>query len=192
MQWGEVVESSDIDIISSVLQGDVDKYAVLIDRYKVKIFKIVSAHIPQDYVEETANDIFFKSYKSLKTFKNDSPFINWLTVIAVRACKDFWRKQYSQKEMAVSSFSEEIEEGIQLGIEYKTPEDSLLDDEKYKMLMKAMEYLKPVERTIISMMYAEERSVAEISSITGLKESNIKVTAFRARKKLADILNKLD
>ncbi len=39
------------------------------------------------------------------------------------------------------------------------------------------------------MMYAEERSVAEIAIITGMTESNVKVTAFRARKKLSDILN---
>ncbi len=185
------MENKDIDIISSVLSGDVDKYALIIDKYKEKVFKIVSMHVPYDYVEETANEIFFKSYKSLKTFKNDSPFINWLTVIAVRTCKDFWRQKYAQKESVMSSFDEEVEESIELGIDYRTPESNLLQDENYKMLMKAMEHLKPVERTIISMMYAEERSIAEISSITGLKESNVKVTAFRARKKLAEILNKL-
>ena len=136
-----------------------------------------------------ANDIFFKSYKSLKTFKNDSPLINWLTVISIRTCKDFWRKKYAQKDMPMSSFSEETEQTIEQGIDYRTPEDNILGEEKYKMLMKAMEYLKPVERTIISMMYAEERSVAEIASITGMTESNVKVTAFRARKKLSEILN---
>ena len=89
----------------------------------------------------------------------------------------------------MSSFDEETEQTIELGIDYRTPETNILGDEKYKMLMKAMEHLKPVERTIISMMYAEERSVAEIASITGMTESNVKVTAFRARKKLSEILN---
>lgn len=183
------MEFNDIDIISSVLEGDVDQFALLIDKYKAKIFKIVSMHIPHDYVDEVANDIFFKSYKSLKTFKNDSPFVNWLTVIAIRSCKDFWRQKYAQKDVPMSSFDEETEQTIELGIDYRTPETNILGDEKYKMLMKAMEHLKPVERTIISMMYAEERSVAEIASITGMTESNVKVTAFRARKKLSEILN---
>lgn len=185
------MEVNDIDIISSVLEGDVDKFAVLIDKYKAKIFKIVSMHIPHDYVDEVANDIFFKSYKSLKTFKNDSPFVNWLTVIAIRSCKDFWRQKYAQKDVPMSSFDEETEQTIELGIDYRTPETNVLGDENYKMLMKAMEQLKPVERTIISMMYAEERSVAEIASLTGMTESNVKVTAFRSRKKLAEIINKM-
>ena len=185
------MEVNDIDIISSVLEGDVDQFAILIDKYKAKIFKIVSMHIPHDYVDEVANDIFFKSYKSLKTFKNDSPFVNWLTVIAIRSCKDFWRQKYAQKDVPMSSFDEETEQTIELGIDYRTPEENILGDEKYKMLMKAMEQLKPTERTIISMMYAEERSIAEIASITGITESNVKVTAFRARKKLAEIINKM-
>ena len=185
------MEVNDIDIISSVLEGDVDQFAILIDKYKAKIFKIVSMHIPHDYVDEVANDIFFKSYKSLKTFKNDSPFVNWLTVIAIRSCKDFWRQKYAQKDVPMSSFDEETEQTIELGIDYRTPETNILGDEKYKMLMKAMEHLKPVERTIISMMYAEERSVAEIASLTGMTESNVKVTAFRSRKKLAEIINKM-
>lgn len=185
------MEVNDIDIISSVLEGDVDQFAVLIDKYKAKIFKIVSMHIPHDYVDEVANDIFFKSYKSLKTFKNDSPFVNWLTVIAIRSCKDFWRQKYAQKDVPMSSFDEETEQTIELGIDYRTPETNVLGDENYKMLMKAMEQLKPVERTIISMMYAEERSVAEIASLTGMTESNVKVTAFRSRKKLAEIINKM-
>ena len=183
------MDINDIDIILEVLDGDTDKFAILIDKYKNKVFKIVSMHVPQENVEEVANDIFFKSYKSLKTFKNDSPFINWLTVIAIRTCKDFWRQKYAQKDVPMSSFDEETEQTIELGIDYRTPETNILGDEKYKMLMKAMEHLKPVERTIISMMYAEERSVAEIASITGMTESNVKVTAFRARKKLSEILN---
>ena len=91
----------------------------------------------------------------------------------------------------MSSFDEETEQTIELGIDYRTPETNVLGDENYKMLMKAMEQLKPVERTIISMMYAEERSVAEIASLTGMTESNVKVTAFRSRKKLAEIINKM-
>ena len=183
------MEINDIDIILEVLDGDTDKYAILIDKYKNKVFKIVSIHVPQDYVEEVANDIFFKSYKSLKTFKNDSPFINWLTVITIRTCKDFWRHKYAQKDVPMSSFDEETEQTIELGIDYRTPETNILGDEKYKMLMKSMEHLKNVERKIISMMFAEEISVAEIDAITGMTGSNVKVTAFRARKKLSEILN---
>ncbi len=48
----------------------------------------------------------------------------------------------------MSSFDEETEQTIELGIDYRTPETNILGDEKYKMLMKAMEHLKPVERTL--------------------------------------------
>lgn len=184
-----MTEIADIDIITEVLNGDVDRFSLLIDKYKMKIFKIVSMHIPSDYVEEVANDIFFKAYKSLKTFKNDSPFVHWLSVIAVRACKDYWRADYAKKDTPFSSFEDEEGTTIDLGVDERTPEDNVLGNESSKLLMKAMDKIKPVERTIITMMYAEEYSVAEIASLTGMTESNVKVTAFRAKKKLVDILN---
>lgn len=183
------MDINDIDIIVMVLNGEINKFSILIDKYKNKIFKIVSMHVPSEYVEEVANDIFFKGYKSLKTFKNDSSFINWLTVIAIRTCKDFWRQKYAQKDMPLSSFDEETEKSIEFGVDNVTPEDNILNNEKYKILMKAMDKIKPVERTIISMLYAEERSISEIASITGLTETNVKVIAFRTKKKLSEILN---
>ncbi|MDE7170002.1 MAG: RNA polymerase sigma factor [Mucispirillum sp.] len=184
-----MTNKNDMEIIALVLEGDVDLFSVLIDRYGERIFKIVSLHIPADNVEEVANDIFFKAYKSLKTFKNDSPFINWLSVISIRACKDYWRASYAKRDMPMSSFDEEYEKTIDMGTDERTPEDTLLNEESRNMLLAAMDRLKPAERTVINMLYAEERSVAEAAALTGMTESNIKVTAFRARKKLADILN---
>ena len=182
------LEKNDTDIITDVLGGDVDMFSALIDRYKNKIFKIVSMHVPYEYVEEVVNDVFFKAYKSLKMFRNDSLFINWLSVITVRSCQDFWRANYRRKEVNLSSFDENTESMIDLGTDNYTPEDAVVDTENRELILKSMDKLKPVERTIITMMYAEDRSVVEISAFTGLSESNVKVTAFRARKKLAEIL----
>ena len=181
----------DKDIITDVLDGDTNKFSVLIDKYKLVVFKIVSAHIPLDHVEEVANDVFFKSFKSLKNFKFESPFVNWLTVITVRTCKDYWRSHYSRNEVVFSSFDEEIESSIMdLNVDDKTPENTLLNSESYELLLSLMDSLKPVERTVVNMMYAEERSIKEISELTGLTESNVKVIAFRSRKKLANLMNK--
>jgi DNA-directed RNA polymerase specialized sigma24 family protein len=52
--------------------------------------------------------------------------------------------------------------------------------------------LKGDERLVIQLMYLEEKSVAEICDLTGWKPSKIKVTAFRARQKLAATLKRLE
>lgn len=185
-----MAEKSDCDIINLVLSGDTDSFAVLINRHKDRVFKMVSAHIPPECVEETANDIFFKAYKSLANFKSGSPFINWLSVIAVNTCRDFWRAGYANKEAPLASFDEETEESLKnRRSSGKTPEEELLENERKKMLYNAMNVLKPNERIIINMLYTEERSVAETAEFARMTEANVKVIAFRARKKLADALN---
>lgn len=186
-----MADYDELELISDILAGQTEKFSLLIDEYKRIVFKIVSAHIPLDYVEEVANDVFFKAFKSLKNFKFESPFVNWLTVIAIRTCKDYWRAHYGRNEVTFSSFDEELETSIMnLSVDEKTPENTLLNNESYELLLSLMNNLKPVERTIINMMYAEERSVKEIAEITGLSESNVKVLAYRSRKKLAELMNK--
>ena len=186
-----MAEKSDLEIIRLVLSGDTDLFEILVDRYKLRVFKIVSSHIPPEHTEEVAGDVFFKVFKSLTKFKNDSPFIHYISVIAVNTCRDFWRASYSNREQVFSSFDESVEKTIENSPSGKTPEDELLENERQKLLIKAMDCLNPNERTIISMIYSEERSIAEVANIMEMTESNIKVTAFRARKKLADILNKI-
>lgn len=183
-------QQADADVISSVLGGDTEAFALLIEKYKENVFKIVSRHIPNDDKEEIANDIFFKAFKSLKTFKSDAPFMNWLSVISVRTCKDYWRLRYATNEDPISSFGEDMETFLlENPAEDDTPEEELINSETKTLLYNAIEQLKPSERMIINMMYAEEKSVAETATLMEMTESNVKIIAFRARKKLASILN---
>jgi RNA polymerase sigma-70 factor, ECF subfamily len=53
------------------------------------------------------------------------------------------------------------------------------------------EFLKPVERLIIDLLYLQGRSIEEIHQITGMGVAAIKVRAFRARQKMKVQLTKL-
>ena len=141
-------ERSDVEIINSVLSGDTDLFEILIDRYKARVFKIVSSHIPPEDTEEVAGDIFFKAFKSLSKFKNSSPFLHYISVIAVNTCRDFWRSSYANKEYTMSYFDEETEKSIENRSSGSTPEAELLAKERKFLLLKAINYLNPNERTI--------------------------------------------
>ena len=56
------------------------------------------------------------------------------------------------------------------------------------IIEKALLSLSPIDATIITLFYLKEHNLDEISQITGLKMSSIKVKLFRSRKKLADEL----
>ncbi len=179
---------SDEQIIEKVLAGDVNLFEQLIDKYKDTVYKITSTHVPYEYVDEVANDIFFKCYKSLSSYRGDAQFVNWLSVISVRTCKSFWRDKYKDVVTPISSFDVDIDYLVDRVEHEASPEFHMLTQELGTQLSKALDQLKPSERMIINMLYSEGQSIAETASLMELTEANVKVIAHRAKKKLADML----
>jgi RNA polymerase sigma-70 factor (ECF subfamily) len=59
---------------------------------------------------------------------------------------------------------------------------------EYRRVLAAMELLEENEREIMSLVVGGDLSYAEISSIVGISEGNVKVKVYRARLKLRQIL----
>ena len=56
----------------------------------------------------------------------------------------------------------------------------------------ALQKINDDERALISLYYYEDMSTDEISEVTGISKSNIKVKLFRARQKMQDIIEKVE
>ena len=56
----------------------------------------------------------------------------------------------------------------------------------------ALQKINEDERGLISLYYYEQMSTEEISDVTGLSKSNIKVKLFRARLKMLEIIEKVE
>ncbi|MBW2248816.1 MAG: hypothetical protein JRF62_16890 [Deltaproteobacteria bacterium] len=74
-------QSSDIEIIRRVLNGDANAFEPLLIRYKDTVLKIVKKHVPYNDVEETTQNVFLRAYQSLPSFKGESGFRQWLSSI---------------------------------------------------------------------------------------------------------------
>ncbi len=183
--------TEDNTTIKAVLGGDTDLFSKLINKYSKVVEKIVMYHIGAEHLNEVANDIFFKAYKSLHRYRHDAPFSHWLSVIGVRTCKDFWRSKYSSKECSFSDLEKESSDNIaDQFASLNSPEETILSNESVELVRKAMKILKPDERNIINLIYTEGLSIQETAVQLNLSESNVKVISFRARKKLKSELEK--
>ena len=96
----------DTSVIAQVLGGDANAFEVLLERYEMRIARIVAAHVPGGHVAEVSHEVFIRAYKSLGKYKPTRPFINWLTTIATRSCPDFWREHYRRREAPASDLIE--------------------------------------------------------------------------------------
>ncbi|MGD9245290.1 MAG: sigma factor [Desulfobacterales bacterium] len=75
--------------VDSSQLGDVNAFKHLLVKFLDQILKIIRKHVTYGQVEETTQDVFVRAYKSLPSFKGESGFLQWLSVIAVRTCYDF-------------------------------------------------------------------------------------------------------
>jgi len=70
------------------------------------------------------------------------------------------------------------------------PEDQLIRSQNLDKLLLQVRSLKPIYRDVIQMRFFQELSHKEMATQLGLSLSNVKVRLLRAKKLLAEIINK--
>lgn len=172
--------------IDKVLNGDISVYGKLVDRHKDMAFSIALkiVRIRED-AEEIVQDAFIKAYQKLSSFRKDAKFSTWLYRIVYNGAISHTRKRRLESTELTSGTIEnysvdEISEGV-----------SEMDKQQQKELVnKLIDQLPALEFTLINLYYRQELSVDEISGITDLSASNVKVKLYRIRKAMFHKLQK--
>ncbi|MCX6277394.1 MAG: sigma-70 family RNA polymerase sigma factor [Bacteroidetes bacterium] len=170
--------------IDRVLSGDVSAYAQLVAKHKNLVFSIALKILNnREDAEEIAQDCFLKVFHALKTFERKSKFPTWLYRIVYNAAISKTRKKkpdlVPMDDYVIHNYSEkDVSEGIY----------DIDPDIQKALIEKAMSKLSDDESLLITLFYHGENSIEEISGITGLTMSNVKVRLHRIRKKLHDDL----
>ena len=186
-----LVDMEDARVLSEIRAGDVDAYARLITKYQGRVSGIVSGHAPRERVGELTHEVFVRAYRSLTGYRGDSPFGHWLAKVAVRTCHDFWRAEYRRRERPESELSDECRAFAAEAAALETSEaaeETASRQEAKELLAWAMDRLSPTDRMVVTLTHLEERPVAEAAEMLGISVPNVKVRAFRARKKLRELL----
>ena len=180
--------------ISRILSGDVDAYETIVHRYQDMVTMIANRHVPRPAVEEICQDTFIRAYKSLATFQGKEAFSHWLAKITTRACHDHWRSAYKNREDTLTSMTRGMEDWVKKTLDTHSQaefEAQVHKDEAKETLNWALDHLSPQDRMVITLTHLEGHSVHEAADLLGWSTANVKVRAFRARKKLKNILEKI-
>lgn len=188
------VDMEDARILKAIRAGDVDAYAGLMTKYQGRVSGIVAGHAPRERVAELTHEVFVRAYRSLPGYRGDSPFGHWLAKVAVRTCHDFWRSEYRRRERPESELSDEcrafVEETAALDSS-EAAEEAASRQEARELLSWALGKLSPTDRMVVTLTHIEERPMAEAAALLGMSVPNVKVRAFRARKKLREVLGRV-
>ncbi len=184
----------DSEIIARVLEGNADAFEELLSRYSQYVFSIVKKHVPYEQVEETSHEVFIRVYQSLSSFKGTSDFKYWLSSIAVKTCYDFWRKHYKNRELSMSSLTENHQEWldqVSSSQSIQTLSESAKKKEAREFLGYLLDKLTPEDRMGLEMVYLEELSEKETADLLGWSLANVKIRAYRSGQKLKKILARM-
>ena len=168
-------------LVTAALSGDDEAFSELVRRHKRKVFTIVARFMRNDMeIDDVCQEIFIKVYQNMGKYRGYAPFEHWLSKIAVNACYDAIRKRRSLRgEVPLENVAFALRD---------TAGEEITDYDAWEILRRALARLRPKERLVITLMNLEEKSIREISALTGWSEANVKVRAFRARKELKRIL----
>jgi RNA polymerase sigma-70 factor (ECF subfamily) len=182
---------SDTEIIRRVLAGETERFGVLVTRHQTRLFALARRYLRREEdVADLVQDVLVKAFSRLDSWRGQAPFEHWLMRMATRACLDALRSQRRQREESLSDLS--VEENEWLDRHAASPDRSDHHAEAARSLVrKVFEQLSPAHRLVLTLLELEDRSVKEISKITGWSQTLVKVRAFRARAEMKRVLSRL-
>ena len=195
MSEGKPVRSIDDgegEIIRQVVEGRVELFEDLIQRYQPKIFATARKYARRESeVEDIVQEIFIKAFQNLGKYRGEAPFQHWLMRIAVRICYDFLRRHQRNREANFSEITERDADFLDRYVSDSLP-DNLRADAVRTLVHDVLERLPAPLRMVIILQAVEGKSVQEIADLTGWSVPNVKVRAHRARKEMRKLLDKID
>ena len=169
-----------------------ERYAEVVSRHQRRASRI-ALHYLRDAADadEAVQDAFVKAFTHIGSYKDEWPFEVWFTRILINGCLDRLKARRRRDRWIVPM----IESGGGgremtdiMPARGPSPEDTVLLDERRQRLAGALGQLPARQRTIFMLSHYEGHSSKEVSAMTGLNESTVRVHLFRAIRKLRSLL----
>jgi RNA polymerase sigma-70 factor, ECF subfamily len=185
------MERTEAELIAAALKGDDASFEPLVGKYSPRVFATARRYARRESeIEDIVQEVWIKAFQKLAGFRGDAPFEHWLMRLAVHTCYDFLRRHQRNRE---SPFSELTEPETDWLDRFVTQPESASEnaDAARQLVERILEQMSPAARLIITLLEIEDRSVKEISQLTGWSVPLVKVRAFRARAEMRKLVAKI-
>jgi RNA polymerase sigma-70 factor (ECF subfamily) len=189
------MSDSDFDLaecLDRVRRRDEAASRQLVEHLQSLVGRVVRAHLPQrDDPEDLMQEVFLKVFSRLEQYRGQVPFEHWVSRVAVSTCLDRLRAQ-KRRPLRLWSELSEPEQTVMESLAVDEPAAAGGEVAAWEVLEKLLDGLAPAERLLITMLELEQKSTAEVSALTGWNSGVVRIRAFRARRKLKVLYEKLE
>jgi RNA polymerase sigma-70 factor, ECF subfamily len=189
----KAVVDDDSELIRSINAGHTDRFQELVKRYEQKLYNFGRRMCRNESdAEDLVQETFLNVFRSLKDFRYETKFKNWLYRITANTClKKRRRSKYapeSEESLEELARQEEPAAADEVPEWARMPLDQLLNEELLGTVNQAIWSLPEKHRVILVLRDIEEFSTEETAQILNLSSANVKVRLHRARLFLRDRL----
>lgn len=170
-----------------------ERFAELVVRHQRRAARI-GFHYLRDAADadEAVQDALVKAYLHIGTFREELPFEVWFTRILINGCLDRLKARRRRERWIapplVDKTGAERDPAEYLPSRSASPEERLLSKERLRHVSEALAKLPERQRLVFVLSHFEGRSSREVSAMTGLNESTVRVHLFRAIRRLRTLL----
>jgi RNA polymerase sigma-70 factor (ECF subfamily) len=182
-----------IEIRGLVERGEMDeareRFADLVALYQKRASRIAYQYLRDaSDADEAVQDAFVKVFSHIGSYREAWPFEVWFTRILINGCLDRRKARGRRNRWIVDGeISAADEARASTGVS-ANPEHRLLARERRARLAAAIDRLEGRQRTVFMLCHYGDWTPREVSAMTGLNESTVRVHLFRAARKLRGLL----
>jgi RNA polymerase sigma-70 factor, ECF subfamily len=176
-----------------------ERFTELVARHQRRASRIAYHYLRETAdADEAVQDAFVKAYSHLSTFREELPFDVWFTRILINGCLDRIKARTRRERWLVpmgrvtgagsDNGTPERDLTDRVASTAASPEDTLLSRERRQQIADALARLPERQRAVFVLSHVEGCTSREVSALTGLNESTVRVHLFRAIRKLRSLL----
>lgn len=176
---------TDRELIDRSLAGNGDAFAMIVERFQRKIFRVARAIVRDDAEADTiTQDTFVQAYMHLARFEGRAELETWLTRIAINRSRDALRRRRFVSLFTTRDDGTEGEVFIEPVDERPDPERQLMSVQLRSAIGRAERHLSAQQKTIFRLRHYENLSLEDIADALGLRAGTVRAHLFRAIHKI--------
>jgi RNA polymerase sigma-70 factor (ECF subfamily) len=139
--------------------------------------------------DEAVQDAFVKVFSHITSYRETWPFEVWFTRILINGCLDRRKARSRRDRWTVGAEVSSADEArVSAASAPNDPEQRLLARERRARMAAAIDRLEGRQRLVFMLCHYGDCTPREVSAMTGLNESTVRVHLFRAARKLRGLL----
>ena len=164
---------TDEQAMYAVSRGDLDKAAILYERYKKSLLNFfLYRQSDRENARDLTQQVFLRMLRYQHTYREGASFRTWVLEIARNVFFDYLKQNPTYSDLAdVPDMGESDDE----------------TEEQHQYLHNALAQLPDQYREVLLLSRFQNMSYEEIGQTLGLSVANVKVRVFRAMQKLRDL-----